>query len=128
LNALGIELQRDGSLAVKDNKLQAALSAPGTLKNFFAALGDTPGEGGLAHRLVDRLGDLLAAGGTLPSATDALKARQRSAEQQQERVTSRLGDIEKRLLRQYTALDANLSRISGAFAGIQGLIDSNNKA
>jgi flagellar hook-associated protein 2 len=124
LNALGIELQRDGSLSVKETKIEAALASPGSLQDFFAAPGEPPGEGGLARRLVERLGGMLDAEGTIPNATEALRARVRAAEQQQERVTSRLGEIEKRLLRQYTALDANLARISGSFAGIQGLFDS----
>ncbi len=126
LNALGIELQRDGSLAITGNKLDAALASPGAVKSFFAATGATPGDAGLAQRLITKLGDLLSGDGALPGATDSLKSRQRSAEQQQERINSRLTDIEKRLVRQYTALDANLSRITGSFAGIQGLLNNNN--
>jgi flagellar hook-associated protein 2 len=125
LNALGIELQRDGSLAITGIKLDAALASPGTVKSFFAATGATPQDAGLAQRLITKLGDLLSGDGALPGATDSLKSRQRSAEQQQERINSRLTDIEKRLVRQYTALDANLSRITGSFAGIQGLLNDN---
>lgn len=126
LTALGIEFQRDGTLAITGNRLDAAVASPGALRKFFAATGDTPEKAGLAQRLVTKLGDLLSGEGALPGATDSLKSRQRSVEQQQVRLESRLTDIEKRLVRQYTALDANLSRINGSFAGIQGIIDSNN--
>ena len=124
LNALGIEFQRDGSLAIKDSKLKEALASPSVLKNFFAATGSEPEQQGLAQRLVTRLGDMLAADGTLSNATDALKARQRSAEQQQERVNARLNSIEQRLLRQYTTLDANLAQLQGSLANMQSLIGS----
>ena len=126
LSALGIEFQRDGALAINAKRFDKALASPETLRTFFAATGPTPEEGGLARRLVSRLGDFLSVDGALPGATAALQSRQRSAEQQQQRVELRLTDIEKRLVRQYTALDANLSRINGSFAGLQGIIDSQN--
>ncbi|MCO5099827.1 MAG: flagellar filament capping protein FliD [Burkholderiaceae bacterium] len=128
LNAIGVELQRDGSLAIKESKMGAALASPDKLQSFFGALGDTPEEKGLAHRLVERLGQLLDPEGTVAGATDSLKARQRSAEQQQERLEARLAEIQKRLMRQYTALDANLSRITGSFAGVEGLLNNMNKS
>lgn len=128
LSALGIELQRDGSLAVNDTRIAAALASPEKMEQFFAAIGATSEDNGLARRIVDRVSDLLAPDGTLPNATESLKARERSAEQQQERVEARLYDIERRLMRQYTALDANLSRITSSFAGIEGLLANMNKS
>lgn len=122
LNAIGIELQRDGSLAFRESRLSAALASPDGLRTFFAAVDDDATREGLAHRLVGHLGRLLDPEGTLTTATDSLKARQRSAEQQQERLEARLAEIRKRLMRQYTALDANLSRINSAFAGVEGLL------
>ncbi|MDT3677597.1 MAG: flagellar filament capping protein FliD [Burkholderiaceae bacterium] len=126
LNAIGLELQRDGSLSVKESKMSAALASPDKLQSFFAAIGAPPDEGGLAHRLVKRIGNLLDPEGTVPGAQESLKARQRSAEQQQERLEARLTEIQKRLMRQYTALDANLSRINGSFAGVEGLLRNMN--
>jgi len=128
LNAIGMELQRDGSLSVNESKMTKALAAPDKLQAFFAAVSDTPDQEGFAHRIVKRVGSLLDAEGTLPAVTDSLKARQRSAEQQQERLEARLADIQKRLMRQYTALDANLSRISGSFAGVEGLLRNMNNS
>ncbi len=128
LNAAGIELQRDGSLAIVDGRAKAALANPAALQALFAARGATPAEDGLARRLVAKLGDLLGGDGPMVGATDSLRARERSMQQQQERLESRLSEVQKRLLRQYTALDANLSRITGAFAGIQGLLNSNQNS
>lgn len=126
LNAIGIELQRDGSLAVNESKITAALASPDKLQSFFAAVGATPEEGGLAQRLVKGIGNLLDGTGTVSVATDSLQARQRSAEQQQERLQRRLDDIQQRLTRQYSALDANLSTISSSMASLDGLLNSSS--
>jgi len=126
LNAIGLELQRDGSLSVNESKMTQALAAPDKLQAFFAAVSETPEQEGFAHRLVERIGNFLDADGTLPAVTESLKARQRQTERQQERLEARLDEIQKRLMRQYTALDANLSRITGSFAGIEGLLRNMN--
>ncbi|HEY0879311.1 MAG TPA: flagellar filament capping protein FliD [Zeimonas sp.] len=128
LNAIGLELQRDGSLSVNESKMTKALASPDKLQAFFAAVGETPEQGGFSSRLSASITTLLDPEGTLPAVTDSLKARQRSAEQQQERLEARLAEIQKRLMRQYTALDANLSRISGSFAGVEGLLNNMNNS
>lgn len=126
LNAIGLELQRDGSLSVNESKMTKALASPDKLQAFFAAVGATPEEGGFSGRLSASIGALLDPEGTLPSVTDSLNSQRRSAEQQQERLEARLDAIQKRLMRQYTALDANLSRITGSFAGVEGLLNNMN--
>lgn len=128
LNAIGLELQRDGSLSVNESKMTKALASPDRLQAFFAAVGETPGQGGFSGRLSASIGSLLDPEGTLPAVTDSLNARKRSTEQQQERLEARLAEIQKRLTRQYTALDANLSRISGSFAGVEGLLNNLNNS
>jgi len=128
LNAIGLELQRDGSLSVNESKMTKALALPDKLQAFFAAVGETPEQGGFSGRLSASIGSLLDPEGTLPAVTDSLKARQRSAEQQQERLEARLAETQKRLMRQYTALDANLSRINGSFAGVEGLLKNMNNS
>ncbi|MGD9943427.1 MAG: flagellar filament capping protein FliD [Burkholderiaceae bacterium] len=129
LNAAGIELQRDGSLSVNESKMRNALASPQSLQNLFSALGTTGGDGsdvGLARRIVTRLTSMLGSEGAIEGATQSLRSQQRSIEDQQGRFEARLTEVEKRLLRQYTTLDANLSKITGSFAGIQGLINNLN--
>lgn len=126
LNSMGIELQRDGSLAFNESKITTALASPDKLQSFFAAVGATPEEGGLAQRLVKGIGNLLDGSGTVSVATDSLQARQRSAEQQQDRLQLRLNDIQARLTRQYSALDASLSSMSSSYAGIDSLLQNLN--
>lgn len=126
LNAIGVELQRDGSLAVKESKMTAALARPEDLRVFFAGTGSDPGQEGFAGLMTQRTRALLDPEGMLAIATDSLKIRQRNTEQQQERFENRLNEIQKRLMRQYTALDTNLTRITGSFAGVEGLLNSLN--
>ncbi|MCZ2413998.1 MAG: flagellar filament capping protein FliD [Burkholderiales bacterium] len=124
LSALGVELQRDGSLAANAARLDAALADPAAVQALFAQAGATPDEAGLAKRLVSRLDALLGVDGALSGATDSLHAREKSIQQQQERFETRLNEIEKRLLRQYTALDANLAQMAGSLSSIQQLVDA----
>lgn len=126
LNAIGVALQRDGSLAVDESGMTAALALPEQLRAFFAGTGSGTGQEGFADLLVQRTKALLDPEGLLANATDSLKTRQRSVEQQQERFENRLNEIQKRLMRQYTALDTSLSRINGSFAGIEGLLNNLN--
>lgn len=123
LSALGIELQRDGSLAAKAARVDAALADPAAVQALFAQAGATPDDAGLAKRLVSRIDALLGVDGAMSGATGSLRARERSIEQQRERFDSRLTGIEKRLLRQYTALDANLAQITSSFSSLQWLVD-----
>ena len=123
LSALGVELQRDGSLKVDDTRAGAALADPKKAQAFFAAQGTTPGEpGGMARRVLASLDALLASDGAISGATESLRARERSVAQQEERLNARLNEIEKRLLRQYTALDANLTRMAGSLSSVQNLL------
>ncbi|MFO1301971.1 MAG: flagellar filament capping protein FliD [Burkholderiaceae bacterium] len=125
LSALGIEVQRDGSLATNAARLDAALADPSAVQAFFAQSGATASDDGLAKRLVTRLDAMLATDGVLTGATDSLHAREKAAGQQQERLEARLNEIQKRLLRQYTALDANLAQMTSSLASVQSLLDSN---
>jgi len=129
LSAIGIELQRDGSLKMDATRSDAALADPDRVEAFFAATGTTSEDpGGLARRLLARLDPILASDGTISNATESLRAREHSAEQQEERLNARLTEIEKRLLRQYTALDANLSQIAGSLASVQSLVASTDNS
>lgn len=129
LSAIGIELQRDGSLKVDATRSDAALSDPDRVQAFFAAAGTSPEDpGGLARRLIARLDPILASDGAISNATESLRARERSTEQQQERLNARLTEIEKRLLRQYTALDANLSQMASSLESVQSLFASTNNS
>lgn len=128
LLAAGFEFAKDGSLSIKDDRIAPMLADPMKLRALFAGPTPVPGQptSGYARLLNERLTGYLDPQGTIASATDSLHSREDSIEKQQERFQTRLVDIEARLTRQYSALDVNLSRITGSFAAIQGLLDSGN--
>lgn len=125
LQDVGIRLQRDGSLKMDAAAFESASVDPSRLEALFAATGTGPTDRGLMQRFRD-LGDRwLASDGAVRSATDAWTARRSSLTDRQQALESRLSDVEKRLLRQYSSLDAQLAAaqqngaaLSSALAGL----------
>jgi flagellar capping protein FliD len=61
------------------------------------------------------LGDrLIGADGTVPTATEAWEARKTANSRRQDAFETRMTEVEKRLLRQYTSLDAQLAAAQGS--------------
>ena len=115
---VGISLQRDGSLSMRGDAFRAAATDPARLQALFAATGTGPDERGLMLRARD-LGDrLIGAEGTVPNATEAWRARKTANQRRQDAFQVRMTDVEKRLLRQYTALDAQLVAAQSAGAAL----------
>jgi flagellar hook-associated protein 2 len=112
----GLSLQRDGSLKVEANRLDAALADPAKLQQLFAANGATDAARGLARRFDALVGGVLGIDGALTGATEALQGQKDRVTRQQEAFEVRMGLVETRLRRQYTALDASLAQWSSASA------------
>lgn len=111
LGDAGITLQRDGSLALSATTFASAATDPRRLEALFSAAGTstTSTDRGLALRFRD-LGDRLnATGGTVDTATAAWTARKNANQKRQDAFELRMTDVEKRLLRQYSSLDAQLA-------------------
>lgn len=90
-------------------ELQIAASAPGTLGTvtYFE---------GVTARLDARITELLDTTGPLRSRTDGINASIRGIERRAQALTDRLGQIEQRYIRQYSALDTMLSQMSSTSA------------
>lgn len=124
----GITLQRDGSLKLDAERFRSAATETGRLEALFAATGTTETDRGLMLRFRD-LGDrLIGADGTVQTATDSWTARKTANQRRQDAFEVRMTDVEKRLLRQYSALDAQLAaaqrssaQLTGALAGLPGV-------
>ena len=113
LSEAGLEVQRDGSLTIKGSKFDALLATPDKLKALFGASSTTdPNAVGIARRLDTLVTGILGSDGAVTSATTALRTRQTSVQQQQTRFEARMSQIEQRLLKQYTALDQNMSSLN----------------
>lgn len=121
LTDIGIEVQRDGSLRINDDRYEVAANNPSRLQALFASGGVEPETHGFARRFDTLVTDLLSVDGAITVATDTLNRREDLIQDQQERLERRLADIEERLLRQYTNLDANLSQLNSALNTVSNL-------
>jgi len=118
LSDAGIEVQRDGSLKVADDKLAVALTDPKQVQELFAANDVGTGVLGIGRQVRDLLDGMLGVDGAIAGATDSLKARREIIEDREERLQNRLTLIEARLIRQYSALDASLAQLNGSLAAV----------
>lgn len=129
LSEVGLEIQRDGTLKLNEKKFGDALAADSAkVTRLFAATSTVEAEQGFAVRLRAQIDAIAGVDGSLKAREDGLRASIRTLDQQQERLEARLSMIEKRLIAQYSKLDALLSTrqnqsnaLANALAGLPGL-------
>jgi flagellar hook-associated protein 2 len=113
LSDIGLELQRDGTLSIDAGKLGAALANPVELRKAFAHRDeDVAANNGFARRYADLATRVLGIDGSLTTRTEGLRQRISRNGEQQERLNERVERYQQRLVAQYTAMDANLSRLN----------------
>ncbi|MFN5513039.1 MAG: flagellar filament capping protein FliD, partial [Burkholderiales bacterium] len=92
------------------------------LKNLFSAPGTTEADKGLMVRLRE-LGDrFLSTDGTVSNATSTWEARKAAIIKRQDALQIRLEQVEKRLMAQYTRLDAMLVSAQASGAQLQSAL------
>jgi flagellar hook-associated protein 2 len=118
LAAAGIELQRDGSLLVKDDKLTPLLSKPEQLSRLFAQAqsGSDPNARGFAVRFKEWSKTLTGETGPLASRVESLKRSVTDNEKRQDNLEARLERTEARLRAQYQRLDSQMSDLNARMA------------
>jgi flagellar hook-associated protein 2 len=121
---VGITLQRDGSLQFKSSAFESAATDPTRLETLFAAVGTDATNRGLMQRFKD-LGDrLIGNDGSVKTATDAWAARLAANKKRQDAFEIRMTEVEKRLLRQYSSLDAQLAASQQSSAQLSSALAS----
>jgi flagellar hook-associated protein 2 len=128
LSEVGIELQRDGTMKVNSARFDELLTAdPDKVARLFTSNATAADEQGFAVRLRTQLQALLDPDGLLDARQQGLQASIRTLDQQQERMEARLVQIEARLRREYSKLDALVSSrqqqsaaLGNALAGLMG--------
>lgn len=124
LSQAGIALQRDGTLKVDAAKLAKALEGgTAAVSALFASDGGgVAANKGIATGFKEALDKALNVGGTLKLRTESLNDRLRANQRQQDSEQARLDRTELRLLKQYSTLDAQLSKMQTVSASLtQGL-------
>ena len=111
LSDIGIEVQADGTLATDSTKLAAALADPN--KDVAALFAQTtPGNEGIAVRIGTALDAIVGFGGVIAARTDGIGTSIKDIGINRDLLNSRLTQIETRYRRQFSALDALVSRLN----------------
>lgn len=112
LSDVGLQLQRDGTLKVDGAKLDSALGNLAELKKAFAN-NDTldAGNNGFARRFATLATQVLGVDGSLTTRSEGLKKLISDNSAKQERLEDRVERYRERLVAQFTAMDANVSRL-----------------
>lgn len=114
LNAMGVTLQRDGTLKIDTTKLNAAAGNLPELSKAMAGVKDASGayKGGIAQRIDDWTTAATAAKGVITSRQDSLKASLKDNATQQTQLNDRVAAFKQRLLNQYASLDAKVASMN----------------
>ena len=117
LSDVGLELQKDGSLAVDAGKLDAALAKLPEMRKFFANSDLlVPENNGIARQFRAMGDEMLSVDGVITTRSDGLSKRIEMNRDQQASLETRLAQTEQRLRAQYTALDTKLGQLSAISA------------
>jgi len=113
LSAVGLEMQRGGTLTVNSTKLNSALGDVTEVKKFFANVGTAEaGNQGMAVQVRDLADNLTGFDGAITSRTSGLNKTIQDNHKRQDTMDARANLYEKRLRAQYAALDKNMAAIS----------------
>jgi flagellar hook-associated protein 2 len=113
LSDLGLELQRDGALTVNSSKLDNAMrNLPELRKALANSDAGNPGNDGFARRYGQLATQVLGVDGQLTSRTEGVRNQITRNTENQQRLEDRVERFRARLVQQYTAMDANLSRLN----------------
>jgi flagellar hook-associated protein 2 len=113
LSDAGLHVQRDGTLSVDSSKLGAATAQLDELKKAFARKdpADSANDG-FARRYADLASKVLGVDGSISTRQEGLRKLVTKNRDDQGKVEERAERVKARLVQQYTALDANLSKLN----------------
>lgn len=127
---LGFDVQKDGTIKLDTAKLDTALAQPAELAKLFGASGSSGDSAsqGLALRMRKLADSLTGYDGQLSARSDGLRSRLNRNGDEQDRLETRVSQIQARLLRQYQALDASMSQLNGLSSYVTQQITALNKS
>jgi len=116
---LGITTQKDGTLALDNDKLKTALG-----KNFDAVGGFFTGETGLMSRLNKRVDGFNQTGGILAQRVSGLEATNADIKAQREKLELRIESMSTRLYSQFNAMDTLVAQLSNTSSWLENTLSS----
>jgi len=129
LSDMGLEVQRDGTLKVNDTKLTAATSNLAEMKKAFTNTDSAnAGNTGFARRYSDLAAQALGVDGTLSTRKAGLQALIAKNGDDQTKLNDRVDTFQASLIKQYTALDANVAKLNSLSTYVTQQIANWNKS
>jgi flagellar hook-associated protein 2 len=129
LSDIGLQLQADGSMNVKDSTLSNALNNVAELKKAFSNSDVLdPSQDGFGKRFRVITGALLGIDGALTTRADGLAKQLQRNQKDQDNLNVRLDGIEARMRAQYTALDTVMAQLNGQSSYITQQLAAFNNA
>ena len=136
LSQAGLQLQTDGSLKLvvdvqgtgRVDNLKSALGDIDNLQKLFITNNSNTATNGFALKLRDFAKDLLASDGRVTSKTTALQGSISRNGKDQDRVNVRASMVEAQLRKQYSALDAQMAKMSSLSSYVTAQLAQWNKS
>lgn len=127
---VGIETNTDGTLKLKSSTFNDAMGSKlADMQKFFGNSDDAvPANNGMAQRIKGLASQILDTEGAIASSTDGLKATIKRNKDRIEDINDRASLYETRLRKQYTALDANMSKLNGLSSYVSAQLAALNKS
>ena len=128
LSDIGMDIQTDGTLSVKSDKMSTAMNNLGELKKFFAnSDAANVSNDGLSQRIKSLTTQLLGTDGAINSRTEGIKSLIERNKDKIERIDAKATLAEARLRAQYTLLDANMAKLNGLSSYVTAQLAALNK-
>lgn len=122
---LGVQLGRDGKLAINDSRLSAALSDLSAVEATLNA--DQPSSAGVVRRWRDTTQSWLGTDGRLGLKRSTIESELERLSRQKEQINQKAAQAEQRLLAQYSRLDTTVSRLNALNAYVSQQVAQWNK-
>jgi flagellar hook-associated protein 2 len=113
LSDIGIVMKEDGTLETKSSKMSDALGNLTELRKLFSADTGSSASSGFMVRYRDFTSHALDPDGSLSAVNDGINSRIKDVDKRMDSMNQRLSDTEARLRAQYTALDTQMSNMTG---------------
>lgn len=129
ISDIGLELQRNGTLKIDQAKLDSAMAnLPDLKKAFGNSDSQNPENDGFTRRMATLSKQLLDIEGSLTTRTEGLQKLITKNSDSQARLEDRVSRFQQRLVAQYTAMDANLSRLNALGAYVTQQFSGNKNS
>ena len=126
---VGLGTDATGQMVLSATKLDNALANPTELKKLFANTDLlVPSNNGIARQIRVMADSFLSVDGSLSTRADGLRTRLDSNKSQQDKLTDRVAQIEKRLRAQYTALDTQMATLNSLSSYVTQQVAQFNKS